>query len=473
MTVVVNGREDFSLENFARVTRGGEGVSLGEAAVRRMEETRAAFLEFLESDRTQYIYGVTSKFGINGRVMIPPEEQSARARRPRRTMARSFGPGRLEDRVVRGIVFARLCNLVSGYSKVRPVVAARVAELLDGPMPSVPLDGQVAAGEVLPLGHVLRGLDRSDLEEGEGNALSNGAPCSAALLSDVVLEAHGRLQVAAAVVALSIEAYRAPLEAYDVLLDDLWGDRDEAAALTALRSFLDGASTEGRKRHQAPVSFRIAGRVLGQCHRAARLAEEVAETSLRAVTDNPVFDPPSDDHRLGRAFSTGGYHNGAVYPALNWLSCAWADLVVMAERQATALGWRDLSELPRDARIGFSWVLSSFVEEARAAAMPALIPAVVNDPQDDVCVPTFSSYRRVLRAGECLDNTLAALAIEASQGLFVIGRPPPPPLSRFVQQLRSIFPPLEGPSPRDIGSEAACLSDSFSRAALAGDLELV
>ena len=68
---------------------------------------------------------------------------------------------------MRGIIFARLTNFVAGNSKARPMVADRLAALLEGPMPKVPLDGEVGAGEVLPMSHVLKGFDRSDLEEGK------------------------------------------------------------------------------------------------------------------------------------------------------------------------------------------------------------------------------------------------------------------------------------------------------------------
>ena len=94
---------------------------------------------------------------------------------------------------MRGIIFARLANFVAGNSKARPVVAERMAALLDGPLPPVPLDGQVGAGEVLPLAHVLSGFRRDDLEEGEANPLINGSPVSAALAADTALQAGPRL----------------------------------------------------------------------------------------------------------------------------------------------------------------------------------------------------------------------------------------------------------------------------------------
>ena len=72
--------------------------------------------------------------------------------------------------------------------------------------------------------------------------------------------------------------------------------------------------------------------------------------SLRSVTDNPVYVPPDDQHRLGQAFSTGGFHNAMAYPALNSLTAAWADLALLTERHVTALGTAEISGLPREQR---------------------------------------------------------------------------------------------------------------------------
>jgi histidine ammonia-lyase len=378
----------------------------------------------------------------------------------------AFGGGHLDAAVVRGILFARLADLVSGYAGVRPAVAERVAALLDGPMPLVPLDGQVGTGEVVPLGHVLAGLARDDLRDRELRALLGGAPCAAALAADVAVTARHRLGQAEAVCALSIEAFRAPLGAYDQALDDLWGDRHETAALRALRRYLEGAGTGERRFHQAPVSYRIIPRVLGQAHRAVAAVEKAAAVSLRSVTSDVV-----DQRRAGRVVRSGGYLNAMAYPALNALSAAWADLALVAERQVTALNTAETSELPVNLAVpgapgngtyAYGWAASSFVEEARAAATPALLPGVVEDPDADVASPTFGAYRRERRAAECLDGVLAILALVSSQALFVTGRDPAQPLQPLLSFVRSVYPPIDGTRERDLSADGLRLQQALS-----------
>src|ERR1700722_9024446 len=150
MTVVVNGRDDFTLENYRGGAGGGGPVAIGPRARESMAAARADFIRLLESDRTQFIYGVTSSFGPHAKVTIPPEQQQAHARgfEFRGNWARGFGGGYLDERVVRGIIFARLANFVAGNSKARPVIAERLAGPPAGPPPPVPLDGEVGAGEI-------------------------------------------------------------------------------------------------------------------------------------------------------------------------------------------------------------------------------------------------------------------------------------------------------------------------------------
>jgi len=455
MTVTVSTRDDFSLANFQRVSYGEERVRIGAGARRAM----------------------TAGAGP-GPAVGPPGREAARQAR-RAAPGAGFGGGCLDAAVVRGILFARLASLVSGHAGVRPIVAQRVAAALDGPMPLVPLDGQAGTGEALPLAHVLAGLQRDDLREGEMEALLGGAPCSAALVADAAIRARHRLGHAEGICALSIEAFRAPLGAYDEDLDGLWGDPHETAALRGLRRYLEDAGTAERRFHQAPVSYRIIPRVLGHVHRAVAAVEKAATVSLRSVTSDVVYVADELGRPAGRAVRSGGYHNGMAYPALNALSAAWADLALVAERQVTALNTAETSGLPvnlvapgasGNGTYAYGWAASGYVEEARAAATPALLPGAVEDPHADVLSPTFGAYRRERRAAECLDGVLAILAIVSSQALFVTGRNPARPVLPLLSFVRSVFPPIDGTGERDLSADGGRLQQALGAAALSGQL---
>src|SRR6516165_6718924 len=306
MTVVVNRRADFTLDNFRRVAFGREGVEIGPLARDAMAAARRGFLALLDSDRTAFIYGVTTRPGVEVATAVPPEQQREHARLFRAESGYGFGGGCHEEQVVRGMVFARLVDFVEGHGKVRPEMAGRVAALLGGPLPCVPVDGQAGPGEVLPMLYLAGWVGDLDFEEGEGMALVNGSPYSTAVLADTAVRARNRLAQAEALFALSADAFRAPLEAYDEALDDLWADQYQVEALRALRAHLAGAEASGRLSHQAPVSFRILPRLFGEARRAVAEAERAAAVALRSVSVNPVYFLPGPATRMDGWRPTAG-----------------------------------------------------------------------------------------------------------------------------------------------------------------------
>src|SRR6266516_4562132 len=87
VTVVVNRRADFTLDSFRRAAFGREAVEIGPAARDAMAAARRGFLALLDSDRTAFIYGITSRPGVEVATAVPPEQQrehAAALRAPRR-----------------------------------------------------------------------------------------------------------------------------------------------------------------------------------------------------------------------------------------------------------------------------------------------------------------------------------------------------------------------------------------------------
>jgi histidine ammonia-lyase len=468
MTIVLHTRADLTLDAFRRVAWGGAPVALHRQALACMGQARAAF-ERLVQDPDVTIYGVTSGYGQRARVRLSPDERRAQAARPSHVVRTSFGEP-LPERVVRGIVLARLANFLEGHAAVSPGLAQAVAEMLDGRrLPAVPALGNGCPGEIQALAHLFIELQQTvALREKEALALVNGSPCAAALVADGVLAARNRLAVATEVFALAWAGLRAPLEHLDPALDALWGDPHETAVLARLRALLEGTPKQGRRPYQAPVSWRIVPRVLGQAARATAQAEEVAAISLRAVSDNPTFVPPDAEHPNGRAISTGGFHNAKAYPALDDLAAAWADLALLCDRQLSKLLDGRVSELPDQlvsapgsylGCLGFA--AAGYAEQARHAAQRTFLPGSEGGGfgQNDVAVPTFLAWRKAGEAGHCLDAALAALAVVASQALLVTGQDAPPPLEPLLQAARRLAPPMT--EPRALGPDVEQLQRHF------------
>jgi histidine ammonia-lyase len=468
MTITLTKRADIDLNAFLRVAWMKEGVRIDQAALAQIERCRASFLQLIDNDPAVVIYGVTTAMGELASTRLAREERDRHARIKAFAAATSFGEP-FPDRVVRGFVLARLANFLEGNAATTPRIALAVADMLDGrPMPVVPSSGQGGAGEILALYPLFAQLSAGfDLEVKERGSLINGSPCAAALISDAALAASRRTLLIEQVFALSIEAFRAPLEHYDRALEALWGDEHEAATLASLRGFLDGSASE-RRNYQAPVSYRIVPRVLGHARRAVASAERAATVSLRAASDNPVYIPPEipadPHHPFGRCISTGGYHNAMAAPALDDLAAIWADICLLCDRHASKLLNGRVSQLP-DLLMAGPMATTGYLEQAKLAAQRTFIPGTesAGSGQDDIAAPVFLAWAKEQQAGRCLDACLATLAVVASQALYVTGRQAPPALGDLLSAIRAVVRPVE--EDRVLGPELLELAALFTKRA--------
>jgi histidine ammonia-lyase len=467
MTLRLASRADFTLANFARAAWQGETVAFAETALAHMSQAREQFLALLDADPEITIYGVTSGYGQHANRRLHGADRKIHAKHPPHGSYAAFGLA-LPERVARGIVFARLANYVEGHAAVSPGLAAAVASMLDGrPLPKVSMAGQGGAGEILGLAPLFNGLAESfDLGEKEVLSLINGSPCASALVADAALAGRRRLELAEEVFALSCEAIRAPHGHFAAELDDLWGDPAEAATLTRLRHLMAGGVAD-RRPYQAPVSYRVLPRVLAQFRRAVEAAEAAAATSLRAITDNPVFLTPGPGQPKARVYSTGGYHNAMAHPAMDNLAAAMADLCLLADRHTSKLLDGRYSMLPDQLQNGngymgcYGMVQVGYAEQARRAAQRNFLPGSEGGGfgQNDVAPPTFLAWSGQSEAGRCLDAGLAILASIGSQALFVTERNAPAALASLVDEVRRHLAPVS--ESRVLAYEMESLASAF------------
>jgi histidine ammonia-lyase len=462
-TVTLERRTDIDLENYRRVAREGAGITIGEGAAARMRGARESFQALVESDPAAFIYGVTTSAGDGASTLLDADQRRNLARMLGRSGA-SFGEP-LPERVVRGMVMTRLTGMIEGNSAVRPEIARAVAGMLDGPLPAVPSQGNGGSGEILPLGHLFGALSARTVEDSrEAMSLINGSPCASALVADAALSGRNRLALAERVCALTAEAMRTPDDQHSPLLETLWEEEHEVAALRSLRELLAGGAGE-RRHFQAPVSFRILPRVLGRLRRATAEAERAATSSLAAVSDNPVYVLPCEGYPLGATLSNGSYHNAQASPAMDGLAAAWADICQLLERQTERLLTDTTVFGEGHVPVKILYMVQTWwAEEARAAAQPTLIP-LGGYGQNDTCAPSFFAWRRQEQVGSCLDAAMAIVSAIASQALSDAGREPPAALTGLLADVRAQFPVVTESHP--LGEEAGRLAAWFTGRALA------
>ena len=237
MLLELNSRTEITLDLYRQVAWQGHGVRFGSPAVQRMTVCRNEFLTLLDKDPTVTIYGVTTGYGHQANRRLEGDARRMHARTPPRACVAAFGRP-VPERVARGIVLARLANFVEGHAAVTPALASEVAALLSrGPLPELSLSGQGGAGEILWAGPLFAELAEGfPLGEKDALSLVNGSPAASALIADAALAMRRRLDLAERIFALSVEAIKAPLEAYDAVFEVLVGRsaRGRCAASTAL-----------------------------------------------------------------------------------------------------------------------------------------------------------------------------------------------------------------------------------------------
>jgi histidine ammonia-lyase len=459
MTVTLARRADIDLTAVRRVAWEDEPVVVEAGALAEVDRRRRQFLDFIAAHPDRRFYGVNVHAGDGSDRPLSESDQRDYARGMQSAV--SFGEASLPRRVVRGIVLARLANMIEGHSGVRSELVRAVAGRLDGrPMPAVPRYGHGGSGEIVALGWVFGDVGAElDLQTKESMALINGSPCAAALVSDAVLVSEHVVGRAAAVFGLAAAAFGVSPAIYHARLDALWGDPHQARALAALRAQLKDAvppGGDGEEHPQPPVSFRILPRVLGNAHRVIAEGRRVAETALGAVSDNPTFlfddDGPID------IVSTGGFHSGTAAPALDALTVMLADLTQIAQHELHRLQ-ASRRALPRfdSTNLGIlQMAASGYAEEARGACVPTLL-GLGGWGQNDVPSPAFIAYNRLDRVQGFVNGSLACLAAIAGQSFAQTGRTAPPALAPLLADVLERCPPIE--QRRSLGPDLAALAE--------------
>ena len=175
--MILNNRWDVNLDATFRVAWQREPVRISDTAMQRIASSRAMFLEMIERDPSVVVYGVTTSMGESASQRLTLEQRHRHARIKPFPAAIAFGDY-LPDRVVRGIVLARLTNFLEGHAATSPRIAQAVASMLDGaPMPPVAASGQGGAGEILALYPLFAQLSTAfELEVKERGSLINRSP---------------------------------------------------------------------------------------------------------------------------------------------------------------------------------------------------------------------------------------------------------------------------------------------------------
>lgn len=394
------------------------------------------------------IYGLTTGLGGNLGYRLTADEMLAFQRQI--IVGRMIGMGEpLPIVVVRTAMLARVCALARGGTGVSVAAAQGMLALVNaGITPVVPRLGSIGAGDLGLCAHmaapvigegevfyqgervpaaqalVRAGLAPVHLMPKDGLGLINASPVTAGYAAVAADRLDTTLLTAAAVAALSAEAYAANLGVYDPRIAQARPAGAQAQAAALFRALLVGSSLyDGAARAiQDAISFRTTAQVFGAAYAANASLRGAVEVELNGISDSPIVFAAQ-----GEMVSSPNFHTSMIALAFDTMAVALVQLASASVQRIIKLQTPHLSGLPKylspvgGASVGFNAMqktAAAIHAEIRLHAMPASTDAiVVSDTVEDHATHALLAVRKLDTQQSLLRQLLAIEAMVAAQAV--------------------------------------------------------
>lgn len=403
-------------------------------------------------DRAPAVYGVNTGFGALAEVRISADQVTRLQQNLVRSHASGVGSPLPRD-AVRGMMLLRAAVLSTGRSGARVLCCERLCEMLAaGVHPVIPARGSVgASGDLAPLAHLalgmigegqaeyrgetmaagdaLRaaGIEPLVLEAKEGLTLLNGTQHMTAVGGLAILDAEETALVADIAGALSLEALKGTVRAFDERVVAARPHPGQIAVARFLRALLaDSAIAESHKdcgKVQDPYSLRCMPQVHGASRDVIAFARTVLEREAGSSTDNPLVFADSEE-----MISGGNFHGQPVALALDAAAMAVAELANISERRVEQLVNPHLSSglppfLAPDSGLNSGFMIAqvaaaALVSENKVLAHPASVDSIPSSAgrEDHVSMGATSALKLHM-IHDHVRNVLAIELLCAAQGI--------------------------------------------------------
>ncbi|MBV6753076.1 histidine ammonia-lyase [Pseudomonas chlororaphis] len=426
-------------QDVVAVARHGALLELAPQTWARIDNAQAIVQRIVVSG--ERAYGVNTGLGALCNVSLSGEQLSQLSRNT--LLSHACGVGAvLPDEQTRAILCAAIVNYSHGKSGLhRQVVEALLALLNRGITPQVPAQGSVGylthmahigiallgvgqvsyRGQIVPAQQALaaEGLQPVQLGAKDGLCLVNGTPCMTGLSCLALADATRLLQWADVVGAMSFEAQRGQIAAFDAQIIALKPHPGMQQVGNNLRSLLDGSEVIAASlgiRTQDALSLRSIPQVHGAARDQLAHATRQIEIELNGCTDNPLLLGTPDNYRV---MSQANPHGQSVALAADLLAIAMAEIGSIAERRLDRLINPHVSGLPaflvsnpgvNSGMMIVQYVAASLCAENRQLAQPAVLDNYVTSglQEDHLSLGTNAA----LKLHRALENCTQILAIE-------------------------------------------------------------
>lgn len=298
------------------------------------------------------------------------------------------------------------------------------------------------------------GLKPTTLSCKEGLALTSGTSSVTAMAILTLFNAIQAAKTADIAGAMSLEALKGTIHAFDPRLHSLKKHEEQAKTAQNIIRILKGseiAETYKNYRLQDALSLRCIPQVHGASKKNLKDAAFTINNELNSVSDNPVIYPEDND---GIALMGGNFDGTYVGIQADIMCIAMANLAKIAERRIDRLVNYHLSELPsflvKNPGLNSGYMIPQYTAvgllgEIRILSHPASVdnvPTCAN--QEDVVSFAYNASRKAYQISKKLTYILAIELMTAVQALD-FHRPlnPSPVIAEVYHLIRSKVPTVE------------------------------
>ncbi|MDO5040901.1 MAG: histidine ammonia-lyase [Peptoniphilus sp.] len=436
--IIING-ENLTIEEVVEVARFHALVEIEAEAIERVKKSRAIVEEIVEQERV--VYGITTGFGSLSEVSISKEDTTQLQENLIRTHSSGFG-NPLSEEEVRAVMLIRINSLVKGQSGIRLETVETILDMLNkGVIPHIPEKGSVgASGDLAPLAHMvlpMLGLGRAyyegELMSGkeamekagiatiklaakEGLALINGTTVLTGIGALATYDAMNLLKLSDLAGALSLEAHRGIIDAFQEKLHIIRPHKGCLATAKNIRALTEGSTCvthQGEIRVQDAYSLRCIPQVHGANKDSIDYVAEKVAIEINAATDNPIVSPD------GTVISGGNFHGEPMAQPFDFLGIAASEIGNISERRLERLVNHQLSDFPSflvkhpGLNSGFmitQYAAAALASENKVLAHPASVDSITSceNQEDFVSMGTIAARK----AKDIIQNSRRIVATE-------------------------------------------------------------
>ncbi|MBG0858994.1 MAG: aromatic amino acid lyase [Bacteroidales bacterium] len=447
-TLIITG-SGLTVYDVVNVARHGQRVELHPDARKRINDCRA----MLEKKITAHeiMYGVNTGIGEFSEIVLDDNQIQDFQRYLVYNHAAGIGdPASIE--IVRASILGRINVHAHGNSGNRLEITETLVEMLNkGVTPYVCQKGSVgASGDLAPMSQIAllllgegqayyngelldgktamekAGIPIPGLQARDGLAAINGSNMLTAMSAIWLVDANNWLKQAEIAASMTLEALKANMKPYTLLLHEVRGFKGAVRSARAINKCIDsGDLKEGRVKSkvQDAYSMRSTPQVIGSAHDMLDYARSQVEIELNGVGDNPIFFPEKN-----LQISGANFQGSPVCVPMDMAGACITMVSVMSERRMNRLNNVALSVglpdfLTKGAGMFSGMMLSQYtadtlIVEQRILSVPASIQSIpaAADQEDFVSMGMNTSIKnnQIL---ECAYGVLGIEFMAAAQAL--------------------------------------------------------